>query len=431
MASNEEEIYSIMFTSLKHPVRRKILRMLADKPMTFMEMVEQLEVSSSHLTYHLESLGELIFKMENGKYKLSTFGLATVSAMKGVEEAPKTEPPNTLKLPFKWKTLFIGLAVAVLLLASVSGVLFYSINDLSGKYSTIAAENQQLLSWGMDTNRAAEVIRDITQIDTNKYEITMLSNNLKYRTDFSATEENLKYELSNDFSNLDIDLRFRANHLSRYELTMIESSPIFTNPQPNDVLQNAKYILNRYKTISGDSYLQEMSDLLSTVNKTQNLEVTQGNIKLQITVTGSSVEFLWLYTENGVDFNAKSLRMTFQNNILTELTDGYFLFTVANTNVNIDQEEAVTIAKTYAKTLSWDFNGEKVTGFGIQEQPVSVQFVPHPRGSDSVALVPYWYIILRLDKVYAGGINEVTIGLFADTGDVVDVQMLSGAEVAT
>jgi len=58
MASSEDEIYSIMFTSLKHPVRRKILRMLSNKPMTFMEMVENLGVSTSHLTYHLENLGE-------------------------------------------------------------------------------------------------------------------------------------------------------------------------------------------------------------------------------------------------------------------------------------------------------------------------------------------------------------------------------------
>ena len=77
--SREDEIYSIMFSSLKHPVRRKILRMLGIKPLTFMEMVEQLGVSSSHLTYHLESLGELVSKMDNGQYKLSTFGLATVT----------------------------------------------------------------------------------------------------------------------------------------------------------------------------------------------------------------------------------------------------------------------------------------------------------------------------------------------------------------
>jgi len=30
----EEETYSLIFTSLKHPIRRRILRMLADKTST-------------------------------------------------------------------------------------------------------------------------------------------------------------------------------------------------------------------------------------------------------------------------------------------------------------------------------------------------------------------------------------------------------------
>jgi predicted transcriptional regulator len=88
MPDSEEEIYSTMFSSLKHPARRKILRMLAEKQMTFSQMLEALGVSSSHLTYHLENLGELVSKEENGKYRLSTFGEASVSTMKIVEEAP-------------------------------------------------------------------------------------------------------------------------------------------------------------------------------------------------------------------------------------------------------------------------------------------------------------------------------------------------------
>jgi DNA-binding transcriptional ArsR family regulator len=73
MPDSNEEIYSIMFSSLKHPARRKILRMLSERSMTFSQLLEELGVSSSHLTYHLENLGELVTKTENGKYKLSTF----------------------------------------------------------------------------------------------------------------------------------------------------------------------------------------------------------------------------------------------------------------------------------------------------------------------------------------------------------------------
>ena len=151
MAISEEEIYSIMFTSLKHPVRRKILRMLGNKPLTFMEMVEELGVSTSHLTYHLESLGELVSKMDDSRYKLSTFGLATVSAMNGVEEVPHIEP-NRRKLSFKWKAAFAALMVVALVLSSMAAVQYFSINQLSNSKQSLSAENQQLLSWGIGTD---------------------------------------------------------------------------------------------------------------------------------------------------------------------------------------------------------------------------------------------------------------------------------------
>ena len=168
-----------------------------------------------------------------------------------------------------------------------------------------------------------------------------------------------------------------------------------------------------------------MSNLLSAVNKTDNLSIIQGNLKLQITSSADETEFLWMYSERGIDFSAKSLRMTFQNRLLTGLTDGYFLFTVGNTDLAISEDQAIDRAKNYVKTLTWTIDGKQVTGFNTADQPVSVQLLPHPRGN-SVALIPYWYVVLSLDRTFSGGINEVSVGLFADTGQVEDVQMLSG-----
>jgi len=113
MSDSEEEIYSTMFTSLKHPARRKILRMLSGGPRSFSEMLEQLGISSSHLTYHLESLAELVCKMEDGRYRLSTFGEAAVATMSTVEEAPKPAEPRRVisprsRVPTSWVVLVMG-----------------------------------------------------------------------------------------------------------------------------------------------------------------------------------------------------------------------------------------------------------------------------------------------------------------------------------
>jgi DNA-binding transcriptional ArsR family regulator len=421
----EDEIYSVMFASLKHPVRRKILRMLGIKSMSFMEMVEQLGVSTPHLTYHLESLSELVSRTDEGHYKLSSFGLAAVSAMKGVEDVHETEPRKTRLVTPKWKTLSVLLLISVLLLSGVSAFELASINQISNSQSLLQVENQRLLSYGMGADKVANFLQNVTKIDTANYTLSLLKNTMQWRTDFGGVaEEVIQYSLTSSLSNLNANFRYRNNHFSRYELTMIESSPIFAQNQPNDVLQNAKYLLSRYKTYSGDSYLTNMTDLLSTVGIIGNINATQGNIKLQITVSGDTVTFLFMYTQNGIDFQAKGLQMTFQNNILTILSDGYFLFTVGNTNLTTTQEQAVKTAQSYVKTLTWNIEGKAVSGFSTIDPPVSVQLVPHTRGN-SVALIPYWFIEMRLTQTYSGGYNEVGVGIYADTGDVSDANLLS------
>jgi DNA-binding transcriptional ArsR family regulator len=425
-ASHEDEIYSIMFSSLKHPVRRKILRMLGNKSMTFMEMVEELGVSTPHLTYHLENLGELVSKTDDGKYKLSTFGLATVSAMKDVEEVHKIEPKRHL-VTSKWKVVSTMLMVVVLLLAGMAAFQYSSISQLSISQQSLSSENQKLLSYGIGEDKVANFLQNTTEIDVVNYTMSLLSNTMQWRTDFGGVaEEVIQYSLTSSRSNLNVDFRFRNNHFSLYKLVMIESSPIFSHVQPNDVLQNAKDTLARYKVYSGDKYLTYMSNLLDTVNLTENTEITQDNMKLKVSVSAGTVVFFWMYTQNGIDFQAKGLQMIFQNNVLTTMTDGYFLFTVGSTDLTTSQQKAIDIAKNYVKTLTWTIEGQQVSGFSVLDSPISVQLVPHNRGN-SVALFPYWYVQMSLTKTYAGGINEVTVGIYADVGTVVDVQMLSGS----
>lgn len=426
MPGAEEEIYSIMFKSLKHPARRKILRMLSSKPMTFMEMVETLGISTSHLTYHIDNLGELITKTETGEYKLSSFGVATVSAMKGVEEAPELANRQRLGLSFRWKTFLVGLIITVLLLSSVAAFQFINIGQLASHQESLEAENQQLLSWGVGSNKVTSFLQDIAQIDKNEYRITLLSNTIEYRSDIVSAEEIIRYSLTSSTSNLDIYLRFRNNHFSRYELTPIETAPILIQNQPSSILENAKATLERYRAYSNDSYLNEMSNLITKVNVTGNTELTQGNLKLKITDDGAgNGEAHWVYTESGIEYPSKAVDMIFENRVLKQMTDGYFLFTVSgNINLAISQDEAVTIASNYAKSLSWVINGEQIKGFNVLDEPVSVQMAPHPRiGTNN--LIPYWYVVMKLDRTYSDGTNTFTAGIWGDTGEVVNVQMVS------
>jgi DNA-binding transcriptional ArsR family regulator len=226
MSDSKEEIYSIMFSSLKHPARRKILRMLADKPMTFSEMLEYLGVSSSNLTYHLENLGELVAKDENGTYKLSTFGLASVNTMKIVEEAPPVTPRQRFGLSLKWRSVLGVLLVGLVVLASLTVMQFGTVNQLASDRDDLQSKYNQLLSWSASTDEAISFLEDVAQIDVSKYQATLLSRTVEHRADLGGVvEEIMRYSLTSSESKMDLVFRFRTASCQDIRLAFLRVHP--------------------------------------------------------------------------------------------------------------------------------------------------------------------------------------------------------------
>jgi hypothetical protein len=128
---NEEETYSLIFSSLKHPIRRKILRMLEHRDLTFSEILEILAIDSGHLSYHLENLGELVTHTQDGKYGLSSFGTAAVKLMGGVEEYDARTTPSRSKAVNITRILSLAIALTLLLVS------FYSMNFVTSTQTNV------------------------------------------------------------------------------------------------------------------------------------------------------------------------------------------------------------------------------------------------------------------------------------------------------
>ena len=215
----EDEIYSTMFTSLKHPVRRKILRMLGQKPMTFTEIVGELEISSPNLTYHLESLGELVYKMDNDQYKLSAFGHATINAMQSIEDVREVQPKRRT-VASRWRMFSVGLMVAVILLASFAALQYNSINELASAQQSLAAEMERLQAYGAGTDKAITFSKTLQNSILQHTQFTCKTTTLfGVQTWVEWSEENIEYTLDDNHQNkINIELRFFNNHFSRYDL---------------------------------------------------------------------------------------------------------------------------------------------------------------------------------------------------------------------
>ena len=202
--SKEKEPYSLLFSSLSHPARRKILRLLAEKPRNFSTILETLGISSSHLTYHLENLGDLLTKLDDGRYKLSPLGDAAVCTMRGVEEPPEAQQ-RRIKMPLSWKVIFAVLMIGVIVSSALSVSQYMTVNQLSLDYQQqsevveqleadkkqLSIENQRLMSWGTSPTTAVAFLRDVVYLDLTKYVSTLESATVEYRDDLGGIVEEL------------------------------------------------------------------------------------------------------------------------------------------------------------------------------------------------------------------------------------------------
>lgn len=425
MPEGTEEIYSIMFKSLKHPIRRKILRILADKPLAFSEMLELLGISSSNLTYHLDNLGELVSKDEKGVYRLSTFGHASVNTMKVVEDAPTVPRKKRSAANRKWIIISSVLLIGLIIFASLSALELSTLNNALTERDNYQSKYTQLLSWTSSTDNAIDFLRTVVQLDTSKYQASLGSRTIDTRTDLGGIpEETMQYSLigtdsTGKASKLNVQFVFLNGQLFTYELSILDGSPIYANPQSPFVLDAAKNIIDRmYVYKPSGSYLANMSGLITmaSLNSEKNLEIKEGNIKLNTTVSGENAEVLLDYTDNGVDFSRKCLDISIENGILTKLTDSWGLYSVDNANVNISSDRAVTIAKSALNDFTWTSGGVAVTTFQFNTQPASVTF--YPQTNSNTTLHPQWTVVFYLDKVYAGGVYQIAVTVWADSGVV-------------
>jgi len=119
VSEKEVETYTLVSTALKHPIRRRILRMLTKKPLTFTEIQDALKINSAHLSYHLHAMRELLNQTGDGKYLLSTFGDATLTLMHRVEETEEMRPRKRNDSIRKlWFSLPLIMLSSMLILAS-------------------------------------------------------------------------------------------------------------------------------------------------------------------------------------------------------------------------------------------------------------------------------------------------------------------------
>lgn len=137
----DDETYSTIFAALKHPIRRRILRMLSEEELSYTQMLTKLDVDTGHLNYYLDSLVELVVKNEHGKYRLSEFGKAATELMSKVEDR-RNDKKEIIRLRISKRRTVLALQAFAAIILLISSLTFFNIKNESS-YSLSGTENPQ------------------------------------------------------------------------------------------------------------------------------------------------------------------------------------------------------------------------------------------------------------------------------------------------
>lgn len=106
MTEREEPASNDLFGAISHPLRIRILRALAKRPMHFAELKRRFKIKSSGgLDFHLTKLGGLIVTNKEGSYSVTRQGIRALMAI------------NTVRGCHSWQRKAHYISLATLLIA--------------------------------------------------------------------------------------------------------------------------------------------------------------------------------------------------------------------------------------------------------------------------------------------------------------------------
>lgn len=311
---------------------------------------------------------------------------------------------NRLKLLF----------LTVLLLMLSSAVL---VSLIPNAYASETSTHEKMLT----------ILKDVVGLDLTKYTIETK----EYPLDTYVgvlPQENVDYFLESSESRLRVSFTLVNKTLQKIYVSDCYGLPHMAQ-QAADVFEMADAFLSRYYAYSGAVYIQEMRNMLREIGINKNITKTSGNIRFEVFVSQIYTEFMWTYIFNGIQANSKSVSLGFEKGFLKHFADNWWLYKIGSTSINVDEKKAIEIAIKAAKNYSWKVYVDNDTWVEVTEFNIATIGKPtlsllnymskeKARGGDPLTLYPEWLIPLGLDKIYPGGVTGINIGVWADTGEI-------------
>jgi len=223
------------------------------------------------------------------------------------------------------KLLLIGLC-NVLLAVVVFGVVSWQLlRTVSMINSTVSASLQDV---------SLSFLRDVIGFNVTEYKV--VGSSFAPQTDVASSNGLplvlISYDLESPQNQVHVDLFYTEGN-NTYMLEPyfhISSDTLFYPAYPTDkVLNWTKGFLERYQSFKNDSsYVSEMHKALDTVDHIQPLNITSGNITLQIKIRQFNAEEIYTTlkfqsTDQNMSYPEKAVTFEFHNGAMMDFSDWY------------------------------------------------------------------------------------------------------------
>ncbi len=240
----------------------------------------------------------------------------------------------------------------------------------------------------------------------------------------------MSYTLQSEANQVVAECHFTDNNgtytLESYSQIYMDAPAWVYPPYPPDNLLNwTKGFMERYQNFLGvASHIAAMRNLLDAVDKLEPLNMTSGNIKLQISIHEYNVDEVytiikWMCTAEGCDYEDKAVKFEFHNGVYTDFIDVWNVIQIGDEHVNIAQDEAVSIAWENAKSYVQSKYGNATGDSTLLSTPSSVSLI----AVGGPAYVPMWRVQFSFDKSFyykldGMQVNGVSVMIRANNGEV-------------
>jgi hypothetical protein len=137
---------AVVINALNHEIRRDILKVAREKPVSFSALLDLFSIAPGKLDYHLKLLVGLLEKNERGLYKTTALGDRVVGLLEGFQQTITTKDRPLIKQAFtsqlKEKRSFLRVRLV--------GGLYFKVIALIAALVTILVTSIQYLNAGMD-----------------------------------------------------------------------------------------------------------------------------------------------------------------------------------------------------------------------------------------------------------------------------------------